>query len=125
MTDKKSILVVDDEELSRKGLSTFLLKWGYEVDAARNGKEALELFKKKRYDLLITDIVMPDITGIELLKSIKAFTPETGVIIVTGYGKVDSYLESMTSGAFEYLNKPINFSILRKTIEKVLHIQRQ
>ena len=118
MKDKKSILLVDDEELYLEALTKILIKEGYEVSAACNGKEALESVKKKQYDLVITDMIMPDITGIDVLKKVKSICSETKVIIITGYGESEYYHESMALGAFEYLNKPINVPELKETIRR-------
>ena len=120
MAEKQCILVVDDEESSRVGLSKILEKSGYAVITAQNGKEAIDVLKKNPCALVITDMKMPKMSGIQLLKEIKHTTPHVGVIIVTAYGEVDSYLEAMNLGAFEYLNKPIKVDELKKVIQKVL-----
>ncbi len=122
MKDKKSILLVDDEELYLGALAKILTKEGYEVSTAKNGKEAFQAVNKKQYDLVITDMIMPDITGIDVLKKVKSICSEAKVIIITGYGEPESYLESMTLGAFEYLNKPINIPELKKAIKRALNI---
>ena len=121
MTEKQYIiLVVDDEESSRIGLSKILAKSGYEVITAEDGVQAIEQLKNRTCDLVITDFKMPKMDGIQLLRKIKEFSPNIGVIIVTAYGEVDSYLEAMNLGAFEYLNKPIKVDELKKVISKVL-----
>ena len=116
----EKILIVDDEENSRIGLSKILAKSGYEVITAENGKQALDTLKQEACSLVITDMKMPEMDGIQLLREIKQYDPDIGVIIVTAYGEVDSYLESMNLGAFEYLNKPIKVDELKKVISKVL-----
>lgn len=118
MKDRKSILLVDDEELYLDALAMILIKEGYDISTACNGKKALQSVKKKQYDLVITDMIMPDITGIDVLKEVKSLYPEAKVIIITGFGAPESYLESMTLGAFEYLNKPINMPELKKAIKR-------
>lgn len=118
--DRRSILVVDDEESSRIGLSKILDKSGYNVLTAKNGVDALKKLKKCPCDLVITDMKMPQMGGIKLLKEIKLVNPDVGVIIVTAYGEVDSYLEAMNLGAFEYLNKPIKVDELKRVITKTL-----
>jgi len=125
MPGRQCILVVDDEENSRLGLSKILNKSGYSVVTAENGRQALEVVKQARCDLVITDMKMPKMDGIELLKEIKEFDPRIGVIIVTAYGEVDSYLEAMNLGAFEYLNKPVKVEELKKVISKVLEQQTE
>ena len=120
MAEKQRILVVDDEESSRIGLSKILTKSGYDVVTAEDGSQAVEQLKKHKCDLVITDMKMPRMDGIELLRKIKEDYADIGVIIVTAYGEVDSYLEAMNLGAFEYLNKPIKIDELKKVIAKVL-----
>jgi len=119
--EKKKILVVDDEQNSREGLTKILIKEGYEVVAAESGETALAEAKKQDFDLIITDLRMPEISGIDVLEQIREKKPDIGVIIVTAYGEVNSYLKAMTLGAFEYLNKPIKLDELRRVINKALN----
>ncbi|MBI5788690.1 MAG: response regulator [Candidatus Schekmanbacteria bacterium] len=123
--EKKCILVVDDEESSRTGLSKILARSGYEVLTAGDGEEALGKVRGAACHLIITDMKMPKMGGIELLREVKKLQPEIGVIMVTAYGEVDSYLEAMNLGAFEYLNKPIKVDELKKVISKVLEEQQR
>lgn len=118
--EKKKILVVDDEHNSREGLTKILIKEGYEIVAAESGEAALKEASKQDFDLIITDLKMPDISGIDVLEKIREQKPNIGVIIVTAYGEVNSYLKAMTLGAFEYLNKPIKLDELRRVINKAL-----
>ncbi len=119
--EKKKILVVDDEPNSREGLTKILIKEGYEVVAAASGKDALKEAEKEDIDLIITDLKMPEISGTDILEKIRESKPDIGVIIVTAYGEVNSYLKAMTLGAFEYLNKPIKLDELRRVIHKALN----
>jgi DNA-binding NtrC family response regulator len=119
--EKRRILVVDDEQNSREGLTKILIKEGYEVVAAESGEDALVEAKKQDFDLIITDLRMPEVSGIDVLEKIRAKKPDIGVIIVTAYGEVNSYLKAMTLGAFEYLNKPIKLDELRRVISKALN----
>ena len=119
--EKKKILVVDDEPNSREGLTKILIKEGYEVVAAASGKEALKEAEKEDIDLIITDLKMPEISGTDILEKIRESKPDIGVIIVTAYGEVNSYLKAMTLGAFEYLNKPIKLDELRRVIHNALN----
>lgn len=118
--DKRQILVVDDEQNSREGLTKILIKEGYEVVAAENGEVALAEAEKQDFDLVITDLRMPEVSGIDVLEKILEKNPDIGVIIVTAYGEINSYLEAMNLGAFEYLNKPIKLDELRRVINKAL-----
>lgn len=115
-----SILVVDDEENAREGLSKILSKEGYRVETAANGKEAIDSLKRQRYDLVITDMRMPLMDGFEVLREIKKMDENIGVIMITAYGEVESYLEAMNMGAFEYINKPVRVNDLKRVISKVL-----
>ncbi|MFH0926183.1 MAG: response regulator [bacterium] len=118
--EAKKILIVDDEENAREGLAKILKKTGYITATAENGEEALSILENSRYDLVITDIKMPRMDGMQLLKKMRKIAPDIGVIMVTAYGEVESYLEAMSQGAFEYLNKPMKIDELKKVINKVL-----
>ena len=120
MKVKYSILVVDDEEPARIGLTKIIKNAGYNAKAAKSGKEALKILEEEPFDIVITDLKMPTMSGIELLKEIKKRWPEIGVIILTAYGEVESYLEAMDLGAFEYLNKPVRIYELEVIIKKLL-----
>ncbi len=115
-----TILVVDDEENAREGLSKILSKEGYRVETAANGKEAIDTLKRQRYELVITDMRMPLMDGFEVLREIKKMDENIGVIMITAYGEVESYLEAMNMGAFEYINKPVRVNELKRVISKVL-----
>ena len=120
-----SILVVDDEENAREGLSKILSKEGYRVETASNGKEAIDNLKRQRYDLVITDMRMPLMDGFEVLREIKKMDENIGVIMITAYGEVESYLEAMNMGAFEYINKPVRVNELKRVIAKVLEARQK
>jgi len=119
-TQLANILVVDDEENARKGLSKILAKEGYVVEMAANGKEAIESIRRLAFDLVITDMRMPLMDGFEVLREIKKMDEGIGVIMITAYGEVESYLEAMNLGAFEYINKPVRVNELKRVIAKVL-----
>ena len=118
--DKKKILVVDDEVNSREGLSKILSKEGFDVVCAEDGESALKKAQDIDFDIIITDLKMEGTGGIELLERIKKEKPDIGVILVTAYGEVNSYLKAMNLGAFEYLNKPIKIDELRHIVDKAL-----
>jgi len=115
-----NILVVDDEEGARELFSTILTDEGYEVTLANNGEEALALFKNNPFNLVITDIKMPVMDGLQLLQEIRKIGSKTDVIMVTAYGEVESYLKAMSLGAAEYINKPIRIKELKRIVHKVL-----
>lgn len=114
------ILVVDDEEGARELFSTILSDEGYTIALATNGEEALALFNNDSFDLVITDIKMPVMDGLQLLQEIRKTGSKTDVIMVTAYGEVESYLKAMSLGAAEYINKPIRIKELKRIVHKVL-----
>ncbi len=114
----EKILIVDDEELMRRFLAEALLRNHYEVDTAGSVKEALAYLKKQHFDLLITDMKMPDLSGLELLRRVKELCPQTLVIIMTAYGTIETAVEAMRLGAFNYLLKPFTPDAIETLIEK-------
>ncbi len=100
------ILLVDDEMTLGKGLEKILRKEGYTVDYATTGQGALDYFGQKPYDLLVADLRLPDIDGMEVVKRAKGKNPDLPVIIITGYGSVPSAVGAMKLGVFDYLSKP-------------------
>jgi DNA-binding NtrC family response regulator len=115
----KRILVVDDEENARIALSKILTREGYDVASACNGYEALNYLRGKEVELIITDINMPEMNGMTFLRELNHSHPASNVIMITAYGEVESYIEAMNLGAFEYINKPVKFEELNKIINKI------
>lgn len=114
------ILVVDDEAGARELFQSILTDEGYEVALAVNGEEALALFKNGAFDLVVTDIKMPVMDGLQLLQEIRNTGSKIDVIMVTAYGEVESYLKAMSLGAAEYINKPVRIKELKRIVHKVL-----
>lgn len=121
------ILVAEDEDITRKHLLHALKREGYDVVGARNGMEALAQIEQDRFDVLVTDIRMPEMNGIELLEKAKERDTSIDVLIITGFGSIDSAVEAMKKGAYEYITKPFNLDELimkiknlreRKTLRK-------
>ncbi|MCK5912642.1 MAG: response regulator, partial [Desulfuromusa sp.] len=100
------ILVIDDEAVIREGLRQALTMEGYQVTAAQNGKVGMEKLQKDSFSVVISDLKMPIMGGIEVLKTISVLQPNVPVIIITGFATVDSAVDAMKNGAFEYLTKP-------------------
>ncbi len=119
-TDKKSILVVDDELHVRDGLAEILQHEGFYVETAKDGKEALSLSVNKKFDLMISDIKMPEMDGMQLLDEMQKVNPAIRVIMVTAFGDVQTYLKSMQLGAHEYINKPIRIQELKRVISTIM-----
>ena len=113
------VLIVDDEENTRIGLSKLLSQNGYQTQAAADGLEALECLGQENIDLVITDISMPGMNGLDFLYELRKLYPEVKVVMMTAYGGVDSYLNSMNLGAFDYLNKPVKLRDLKVILERI------
>ncbi|MGV8072975.1 MAG: sigma-54-dependent transcriptional regulator [Syntrophobacteraceae bacterium] len=116
----KKILVVDDERSMREFLEIMLQKEGYEVRCADNGKEAIEIFGLEPCDLVITDIRMKPIDGLEVLKQCKAVSPGTVVIIISAYASTETAVSAMKEGAYDYLPKPFSIDEMRTVIKNAL-----
>lgn len=117
---KHHILVVDDEPLVRRSLSEFLTLQGYSVSSAGNGKEAVSLLNDYIADIIIADIKMPQMGGMELLKHVKATHPGTPVILITSYASIESAVEAIKEGAYDYVTKPIVDTEIKIVIERLL-----
>ena len=115
----ESILIVDDEENARLGLSKLLAHEGYEVASAANGQEALDYLRRSKVHLVISDINMPGMNGLLFLRELSRNYPSLHVIMITAYGGVESYLEAMNYGAFEYLHKPVKLEELKSVLRKL------
>ncbi|NOQ41463.1 MAG: response regulator [Desulfuromusa sp.] len=113
------VLIVDDEENTRIGLVKLLCQEGYQAEAVANGFEALAYLDKKMVDLIISDINMPEMNGLIFLRELNQTYPDMKVIMITAYGGVDSYLESINLGAFEYLSKPVKLNDLKAIISRI------
>ena len=117
----KRILIVDDEENTRIGLSKLLTQEGFEVESAANGSEALDYLGQRKVNLVISDINMPEMNGLVFLRELSRKFPSTSVIMITAYGGVESYLEAMNLGAYEYLHKPVRLDELRSVMKKIFN----
>ena len=117
--DKFSILVVDDEDSIRKRCVQLLQRKGYNVQDANGGEPALFLITKKSFSLVLADIRMPGLNGIDLLERVKEISPDTEVVMITGYGTVDNAVEAMKLGAYDYITKPFDMNRLLKVVEHV------
>jgi DNA-binding NtrC family response regulator len=114
------ILVVDDEPASRKGLQELLTVWGYDVSAAGDGQEALERAAVRAPDLVIADLVMPGIDGLELLTRLKRDFPTTAVVFLTGQGSIETAVQAIKDGAYDYLTKPVDPTRLQLLLDRAL-----
>jgi DNA-binding response OmpR family regulator len=112
------ILVVDDEGAIRYSVSKTLQRIGYEVEEASSGEEALEMMGKREYDVILTDIRMPGLTGVDLLKRIKDVAQDAIVILMTGYASLGTAVESLRLGAHDYLIKPSSSQDIRQSVSR-------
>lgn len=118
---KKKILLVDDEETLRWALQNTLLDDGYDVEDTNDSVEALKLAKKIKYDLVISDLTMPTMNGVQLISEIKKASPATKAIIMTGYGSTEAVIEAMHTGVSDFITKPFKLEHIKKVIRKVLN----
>ena len=121
--NKKDILVIDDDKIIVDSLCEFLSLEGYRAEGAETVKTALARLEEKRYCLAITDVNLPDGDGLDLLDTIRSRYPQTVVIVITGYGTIDSAVRAIKQGAYDYLTKPIIDDELRLAVERAIHQQ--
>ncbi len=114
------VLVVDDEEVIRKGICRVMEGRGYQAESSESGFGAIEKLQKAPFNIVITDLKMPGMDGIEVLKAIKILQPNVPVIIITGYSTVDTAVEAMKNGAFDYIAKPFTPKQIIEMVEKAL-----
>ena len=117
---KFNILIIDDEKNIREGLSASLEMEGYNTVLAENGKVGLELFAKGDIDLVITDLRMPEVTGEQVMQKILSENPGVPVIVLTGHGSIDSAVDAMRLGAYDFLTKPLNLDRLTLIVKRAL-----
>lgn len=123
-----SVLLVDDDEAHRLMLMTMLEEWHYRVEEAEDGQKALDFIRKDPVDLVLMDMRMPKMDGIEATREIIRYNPAIPIIIMTAYSSIPSAVEALKSGAFDYLTKPLDFDALRLVMERALehtHLQRE
>lgn len=124
MDQKTKILLIDDDDAGRDSLDMLLKALGYLTVPAATGKAALDLIEQEQFDLIVTDLCLPDKNGIEILQKSRVLSPNTEVIMVTGYASAETAVRAMKEGAFDYITKPINFEELRLIIAKALEKQQ-
>src|SRR5262245_12426446 len=112
------VLVVDDEEASRKGLAGLLSGWGYEVEEATDGEAALDKARATPPAVVITDLVMPKLDGLGLLRALQDEMPFATVILLSGQGSIDVAVAAMKEGAYDFLTKPLDVARLKMLVPK-------
>ena len=118
------ILVIDDDKAMRDACFQILSRQGYRVELAASAKQGLSLLERLSFDTILLDLVMPDMDGLEALKKIRALDPDVEVIIITGYGTIQSAVESIKAGAFHFLSKPFVPDDLRNLVSRALGKRR-
>ncbi|HEX6545134.1 MAG TPA: response regulator, partial [Bryobacteraceae bacterium] len=122
--NNNSILVVDDEKSLRRILQVQLEQRGYTVGTAENGTDALGRLQTTHFGLIISDLRMPGLSGLDLLKEIRHVSPQSKVIILTAFGTVETAVEAMQNGAYHYVTKPVNFNELSLVVERAFEHTR-
>ncbi|MGD9972155.1 MAG: sigma-54-dependent transcriptional regulator [Desulfatirhabdiaceae bacterium] len=117
---KPAILVVDDDRAHRTMLKTLISSWGYDMSEADDGSEAISCVRQRAYDLILMDIRMVNVSGLEALEQIKSFNPAIPVVIMTAYSSVETAINALKSGAYDYLIKPLDFTKLKITINRAM-----
>jgi len=118
------VLVVDDEPLIRESLAEFLLSRGFFCETAASGKEALGVLQSKSFELVITDMRMPDLNGLQLLEHLTHKDPDAAIIMITGVNEVDTAVHAMKKGAADYITKPFNLDKVSSSITRALHLRQ-
>jgi two-component system response regulator HydG len=114
------ILVVDDDINHLKTLKTIIASWGYKTTEADDGAQAVKRVRERPYDLILMDVRMAELSGIEALKQIKDYNPAIPILIMTAYSSVDTAVEALKAGAYDYLTKPLDFDVLKLSLERAL-----
>ena len=124
MNNKIRVLVVDDEPKICHLIEELLKLEGYQVDVSFSGMDALQMLKRDDYQMMLTDLKMPGIDGLELIKKAKVESPEIRAIMVTGYATVDTAVQSLRHGVDDYITKPFNIFELKKAVKQTLHTRQ-
>jgi len=120
MRSLSQVLLIDDDAHNREALSLLLNKAGYQIGTAASGEEALAILAETPYAVIITDLFLPGVSGIDILKKVKSDYPYSNVILITGHGSAETAVEAMKEGAFDYITKPVAFDKLEILITKAL-----
>ena len=124
MSNKNILVVDDDSDIRNACMESLKFVGGYEVETAETGEEALEIIEGKFFNIVLTDLKMPGMNGIEVLKQVKKIHPSTEIIVFTAYGTVESAVEAVKMGAYDYMTKPLDLDMLNIKIIKCLEKQK-
>ena len=120
--DEKRILLVDDHDATRETLTELIRDLGHAVRAAANQAEAVKLVDSQKFELVLTDLKLPDGSGLEVMRRRKQASPETPVVMITGHATIENAVEATRMGAYEYLTKPVDLNRLRIVISNALYL---
>jgi len=123
-SNEASLLIVDDESAILESLGRLLERDGYLVTTAKSAEEALGILQRQSFDLLVTDLRLPHLSGLELLRIVRRMAPDTEVILMTAYGQIEDAVEAMKEGAYDFLPKPVKKAALTKTLDKAMERRR-
>ena len=124
MADEIKILVIDDDSSGREALTLLLRSVGYTVDSASNGADALNIIAREHFQIIVSDLFLPDSSGFDVLQSVRKISTATEVIVVTGHASAQTAVRAMKEGAFDYITKPIDFDELKIVVTKALEKQQ-
>ncbi len=124
MDETIKILVIDDDDSGREALTMLLKSAGYEVTSAATGESALDLIERGHYQVIVSDLFLPDKSGLDILQNVQKISPSTEVIVVTGHASAQTAVRAMKEGAFDYITKPIDFDELKIVVSKALEKQK-
>ncbi len=124
MKERIKILLIEDERPSREALLLLLKGASFTIKGSGSGTEGLQLMKSERFDIVITDLFLPDINGLDILKKVKDASPSTEVILITGHASAETAVKAMKEGAYDYITKPLNIEELRIIIDKAVEKHR-
>ncbi len=116
----KNILVIEDDKKMREGLAEILKDEGYRVESAENGQSGIDIINKKDFDAVLTDLIMPVMGGMDVLRETRRMKPKTSVIIITAFGTIENAVEALKAGASDYITKPFKIDEVQTKIRKVL-----
>ncbi|HEY3128000.1 MAG TPA: HD domain-containing phosphohydrolase [Acidobacteriota bacterium] len=123
-TDQTHVLVVDDEPLIRESLAEFLLSRGFLCETAASGREAIEVLEGRSFELVVTDMRMPDLNGLQLLEHLTRKDPDVAIIMITGVNEVETAVHAMKRGACDYITKPFNLDKVSSSVVRALHLRQ-
>ena len=122
--ENSRILVVDDDDVHRGMLRTMLRSWGFTVEEASDGDEAVEMVRNQTFDVVLTDVRMARMDGIKALQAMLAYNPALPVVIMTAFSSVESAVDALRIGAYDYLVKPLDFDLLKETLQQGIERSR-